>query len=228
MARQILIIEDDADIAQLLALHLGDLSFKVEVVGNGKEGLAKAKRGTYEMIILDLMLPDVHGFDICQRLRAANILTPILMLTAMDRVEDRIRGLKLGADDYLTKPFDFDELLARIEALVRRSNSFRGDIHILRVGDLVFDREKIEVHRGDERLILSAKELALLELLMSAPGKVFSRTRILNSVWGYDKDPLTNVVDVYIARLRKKLEVDGAQPLIETVRGYGYRIAERS
>ncbi|GBF26280.1 transcriptional regulatory protein CusR [bacterium MnTg02] len=224
----LLLIEDESRVADFIDRGLRAENYGVTAVRSGSKGLELAATGEFDVIILDLMLPDVHGFDICQRLRAANILTPILMLTAMDRVEDRIRGLKLGADDYLTKPFDFDELLARIEALVRRSNSFRGDIHILRVGDLVFDREKIEIHRGDERLILSAKELALLELLMSAPGKVFSRTRILNSVWGYDKDPLTNVVDVYIARLRKKLEVEGAQPLIETVRGYGYRIAERS
>lgn len=223
----LLLIEDESRVADFLDRGLRAENYGVTAVRSGSKGLELAGNGEFDVIILDLMLPDVHGFDICQRLRAANILTPILMLTAMDRVEDRIRGLKLGADDYLTKPFDFDELLARIEALVRRSNSFRDDIHKMQVGDLVFDREKLEVHRGDERLILSAKELALLELLMSAPGKVFSRARILNSVWGYDKDPLTNVVDVYIARLRKKLEPDGAQPLIETVRGFGYRITER-
>lgn len=223
----LLLIEDESRVADFLDRGLRAENYGVTAVRSGSKGLELAGSGEFDVIILDLMLPDVHGFDICQRLRAANILTPILMLTAMDRVEDRIRGLKLGADDYLTKPFDFDELLARIEALVRRSNSFRDDIHKMQVGDLVFDREKLEVHRGDERLILSAKELALLELLMSAPGKVFSRARILNSVWGYDKDPLTNVVDVYIARLRKKLEPDGAQPLIETVRGFGYRITER-
>ena len=126
--------------------------------------------------------------------------TPILMLTAMDTLEDKIKGLRVGADDYLAKPFDFDELLARIEALVRRSHNFAPSSNVLQVADLVLDRELLEVKRGGEEIKLTAKELAILELLMSAPGRVFSRTRILNQVWGYSEDPLTNVVDVYIAQ----------------------------
>jgi DNA-binding response OmpR family regulator len=150
--------------------------------------------------------------------------TPILMLTAMDTLEDKIKGLKIGADDYLAKPFDFDELLARMEALVRRSHNFAPSSHLLQVGDLVLDRELLEVRRGDDTIKLTAKELAILELLISAPGRVFSRTRILNQVWGYSEDPLTNVVDVYIARLRRKIDTPGRDPLFETVRGHGYRL----
>jgi DNA-binding response OmpR family regulator len=146
------------------------------------------------------------------------------MLTAMDALEDKIKGLKTGADDYLTKPFDFDELLARMEALVRRSHNFTPSSNILQVADLVLDRELLEVRRGVDTIKLTAKELAILELLMSAPGRVFSRTRILNQVWGYSEDPLTNVVDVYIARLRRKIDTPGRDPLLETVRGHGYRL----
>ena len=142
----------------------------------------------------------------------------------MDAIEDKIKGLKIGADDDLTKPFDFDELLVRIEALVRRSQNFAQSSNVLTVGDLELDRELLDVKRGGEPVKLTAKELAILELLMSSPGKVFSRTRILNQVWGYNEDPLTNVVDVYIARLRRKIDTKGREPLIETLRGHGYRL----
>lgn len=150
--------------------------------------------------------------------------TPILMLTAMDTLEDKIKGLKIGADDYLAKPFDFDELLARMEALVRRSHHFAPNSNILQVADLVLDRDLLEVRRGGDIVKLTAKELAIIELLMGAPGRVFSRTRILNQVWGYSEDPLTNVVDVYIARLRRKIDTPDREPLLETVRGHGYRL----
>jgi two-component system OmpR family response regulator len=174
--------------------------------------------------VLDLMLPDMHGYDVCQRLRSGGDHTPILMLTAMDTLEDKIKGLRIGADDYLAKPFDFDELLVRLEALVRRSHNFAPSSNILQVADLVLDRDLLEVRRGGTVVKLTAKELAILELLMGAPGRVFSRTRILNQVWGYNEDPLTNVVDVYIARLRRKIDTPGLSPLFETIRGHGYRL----
>ena len=170
------------------------------------------------------MLPGLSGLEVCQELRARRVLTPILILTALDTTEDKIKGLRLGADDYLTKPFDVDELLARIEALIRRNRSFTADATQLAVGDLVFDRETLTVRRGERPIELTAKELALLELLMSAPGKVFSRERILNRVWGYAEDPLTNVVDVYISRLRAKIDDGNAVPLIKTLRGIGYKL----
>ncbi len=220
----VLLIEDEPRVADFINRGLRAENHGVSVAPTGGEGIELAKTGEFDVIILDLMLPDMHGYDVCQRLRSEGDHTPILMLTAMDTLEDKIKGLKIGADDYLAKPFDFDELLARIEALVRRSHNFAPSSNVLQVADLALDRELIEVRRGGEPIKLTAKELAILELLMSAPGRVFSRTRILNQVWGYSEDPLTNVVDVYIARLRRKIDTPGRAPLLETVRGHGYRL----
>jgi DNA-binding response OmpR family regulator len=220
----VLLIEDEPRVADFINRGLRAENHGVSVAATGGEGIELAKTGDFDVIILDLMLPDMHGYDVCQRLRSEGEHTPILMLTAMDTLEDKIKGLKIGADDYLAKPFDFDELLARIEALVRRSHNFAPSSNVLQVADLALDRELIEVTRGGEPIKLTAKELAILELLMSAPGRVFSRTRILNQVWGYSEDPLTNVVDVYIARLRRKIDTPGRAPLLETVRGHGYRL----
>jgi len=225
MSGLVLVIEDEVDLATTLEYALRAEGFEVRLAHTGRQGLTAATTDPVpDVIVLDLMLPDMHGYDVCQRLRLEGDHTPILMLTAMDALEDKIKGLKLGADDYLTKPFDFDELLARIEALVRRSHNFAPNSNILQVADLVLDRELLEVRRGTDTIKLTAKELAMLELLMSAPGRVFSRTRILNQVWGYSEDPLTNVVDVYIARLRRKIDSPGREPLLETVRGHGYRL----
>ncbi len=220
----VLLVEDEPRVADFIYRGLRAENHGVTVAPNGADGIDLAKTGEFDVIILDLMLPDMHGYDVCQRLRHGGQHTPILMLTAMDAIEDKIKGIKIGADDYLTKPFDFDELLVRIEALVRRSQSFAQSSNVLTVGDLELDRELLEVKRGGEPIKLTAKELAILELLMSSPGKVFSRTRILNQVWGYSEDPLTNVVDVYIARLRRKIDTKGREPLIETLRGHGYRL----
>ena len=220
----VLLIEDESRVADFINRGLRAENHGVSVAATGGEGVELAKTGEFDVIILDLMLPDMHGYDVCQRLRSEGDHTPILMLTAMDTLEDKIKGLKIGADDYIAKPFDFDELLARIEALVRRSHHFAPSSNVLQVADLALDRELIEVRRGGEPIKLTAKELAILELLMSAPGRVFSRTRILNQVWGYSEDPLTNVVDVYIARLRRKIDTPGRAPLLETVRGHGYRL----
>lgn len=220
----VLLVEDEARVADFIDRGLRAENHGVTVAPSGAEGLDLAKTGEFDVIVLDLMLPDMHGYDVCQRLRQEGDHTPILMLTAMDTPEDKVKGLKLGADDYLAKPFDFDELLARIEALHRRAHGFAPSSHLLQVADLVLDRELLEVRRGTETIKLTAKELAILELLMSAPGRVFSRTRILNQVWGYSEDPLTNVVDVYIARLRRKIDTTGREPLFETVRGHGYRL----
>jgi DNA-binding response OmpR family regulator len=191
----------------------------------GPEALDLAAAERFDTILLDVMLPGLDGREVCQRLRLRRDHTPILMLTALDAVEDRVEGLRLGADDYLAKPFAFDELLARIEALIRRSHRFaEAAPRQLVAGDLVFDRESLTVTRAGQRVELTSKELALLELLMSAPGRVFSRERILNNVWGLSEDPLTNVVDVYIRRLRRKLDGDGPLSVIATVRGAGYRL----
>ena len=220
----VLLVEDEPRVADFIDRGLRAENHGVTVASTGGEGVELAKTGEFDVIVLDLMLPDMHGYDVCQRIRLEGDHTPILMLTAMDATEDKIKGLKAGADDYLTKPFDFDELLARIEALVRRAHNFAPSSNVLKVADLVLDRELLEVRRGEDTIKLTAKELAILELLMSAPGRVFSRTRILNQVWGYSEDPLTNVVDVYIARLRRKIDLPGREPLLETVRGHGYRL----
>ena len=222
----LLLVEDDARVADFLTRGLEAEGHAVAHAADGPSGLERAGAGdAYEALIVDVMLPGFSGRELTQRLRAQGVTTPILMLTAMDATEDKVEGLRGGADDYLTKPFDFDELLARIEALIRRGRGWeqKPDPR-LTVGDLVLDRESMEVRLGGRPVELTAKEFQLLELLMSAPGKVMSRTRILNKVWGYDSDPLTNVVDVYIRRIRAKLEVDSETGPIRTVRGYGYKL----
>jgi DNA-binding response OmpR family regulator len=229
----ILLIEDDRRIADFLQRGLRAEGMRVHVAREWHEGIALAREawgefragGNATTIILDLMLPDMTGLDVCQTLRAQNIQLPVLMLTALSTVEDRVAGLRLGADDYLCKPFDFDELLARLEALARRGREFRDQAaKVLKVADLELDRSTMKAARAGRPLGLTAKELALLELLMSAPGKLFSRERILSNVWGMNEDPLTNVVDVYIARLRAKVDDGHAIRLIHTMRGLGYRL----
>lgn len=219
----VLLIEDEPRVADFIERGLRAENHGVSRAATGVEGLDLAS-GEFDVIILDLMLPDLHGFEVCRRLRSANVLTPILMLTAMDTSDDRVKGLRIGADDYLPKPFDFDELLARMEALVRRASNFQPSNNVLTVEDLTLDRDRMTVHRAGDLINLTAKELAILELMMSSPGRVFSRTRILNQIWGYTEDPLTNVVDVYIARLRRKVDGESREPLIETVRGHGYKM----
>ncbi len=220
----VLLVEDEPRVADFIDRGLRAENHGVTVAPTGSQGIDLAKTGEFDVVILDLMLPDMHGHDVCQRLRQDGVHTPILMLTAMDAIEDKIKGIKIGADDYLTKPFDFDELLVRMEALVRRAHHFAPSSNILKVADLEFDKELLEVTRAGESIKLTTKELAIIELLMGAPGRVFSRTRILNQVWGYSEDPRPNVVDVYIARLRRKIDTEGRKPLIETVRGHGYRL----
>jgi len=222
----LLLVEDDARVADFLTRGLEAEGYSVAHAGDGPSGLARATAGEpYELLILDVMLPGFNGRELTERLRAQGVATPILMLTALDATEDKVDGLRGGADDYLTKPFDFDELLARIEALIRRGRGFgeKPDSRLV-VGELTLDRETMEVRLAGRPIELTAKEFQLLDLLMSAPGKVMSRTRILNKVWGYDSDPLTNVVDVYIRRIRAKLEIDPEHGPIRTIRGYGYKI----
>lgn len=230
----ILVIEDDPRIADFLSRGLRAEGHRVSVVADGLQGLAAARQaardalapdGLPTLLVLDLMLPGMGGLEICQTLRAEGLALPILMLSALATVEDRVAGLRLGADDYLPKPFDFEELLARLESLARRSrDQQRQAPSRLVVDDLVFDRERMQASRNGRPLSLTAKELALLELMMSAPGRLFSRERILANVWGSSEDPLTNVVDVYIRRLRTKIDDGAATPLIHTVRGLGYRL----
>lgn len=223
---RMLIIEDDDRIADFLGRALTSEGHNVTRLANGEDVLSVVQNGDFEFILLDLMLPGVSGLDVCQELRFRKIDIPIIMLTAIDGAEDVVRGLKMGADDYMTKPFDLDELLARIETVCRRQQSMPTHTVELSVDDVLMNTDSKVVSVAGRDIQLTAKELSILELLMSNPEKLFSRERILSNIWGANVDPLTNVVDVYIGRIRKKLGKDES-PFIETVRGMGYRIDQR-
>ena len=222
----VLVVEDDVRVADFLERGLKAEGYAITLARNGTKGLELARAGDYALIILDWMLPGLNGIEITQALRAGRVMTPILMLTAMGALTDRVQGLRVGADDYLVKPFAFEELLARMEALRRRADagSAAKPPESLVLADLTLDRNKMQVHRAGKRIELTAKELAVLELLLTTPQRVFSRERILANVWGASEDPLTNVVDVYIRRLRVKIDEGFDPPLIRTVRGFGYKI----
>ena len=221
-------------VADFLDRGLRAEGYRVQVARNGFEGLRMAQvlakqsidQNETSIVLMDVMLPGMNGLDVCQQLRATGVALPIMMLTAMGTLEDRVTGLKLGADDYLAKPFAFEELLARIEALARRSKDFRPSSvkAKLEVADLVLDLDTMRVTRAGDFIELTSKELAVLELLMSAPGRLFSRERILANAWGANEDPLTNIVDVYIRRLRAKIDEGRQISLIHTQRGLGYRL----
>jgi len=221
---RILIVEDEIPVADFLDRGLRAEGHFCVVAKDGEQGLKLALEGEFDLILLDLVLPVMHGHEVCQHLRMNKVNTPLMILTAMDSVDDVIVGLRLGADDYMTKPFSFEELLARIDSVVRRNSSQAEADPLLRGGSIVFDRRSLRVTVGDEEVHMTAKELAILELLLSNPGKLFSRERILSNIWGLNMDPSTNVVDVYIGKLRKKIDRDTRESLIETVHGLGYRL----
>lgn len=221
---RVLIVEDEPRVADFLDRGLRAEGHFCVVAGDGKEGLSLALNGDFDLILLDLVLPKMHGHEVCQQLRINKVSTPLVILTAMDSVEDVVAGLRLGADDYMTKPFSFEELLARVESVMRRNSDRVLEDPCLRVGPVTFDRDALRVSVDDRDIHMTAKELAILELLMSNPGKLFSRERILSNVWGLNMDPLTNVVDVYIGKLRRKIDSDDGESMIETVRGLGYRL----
>lgn len=223
----VLLVEDEARVADFVQRGLKAEGWSVSVAPTGESALLMIADACFDVIVLDLILPGISGQDVCRRLRAKKNRTPILMLSALADVEDRVAGLRMGADDYLPKPFDFDELMARIEALARRSGGFGEAVatpEVLIAGALSFDTRSLEVRCGDTPISLTPKERDLLKLFLSGPRKIFSRERILSTLWGISEDPQTNVVDVYIGRLRRKLGPCG-EP-IETVRGAGYRYAE--
>ena len=221
---RILIVEDEVRIADFLQRGLRAEGHFCVVANDGESGLSLALEGDFDLLLLDMMLPGMHGRDICQQLRMNKINTPLIILSAMDSLDDVIAGLRMGADDYMTKPFSFEELLARIETVMRRSTEITTEEQSLAVGPLAFDRQSLRFQVNGEEIRMTAKELAIIELLMSHPGTLFSRERILSNVWGLNMDPLTNVVDVYIGKIRKKLAENGAGSMIETVRGLGYRL----
>jgi two-component system, OmpR family, response regulator len=219
---RILIVEDEAKIAGMLRRGLSEEGHAVDVADRGEDALWMARAHDYDAIVLDVMLPGIDGFETCRSLREADIWAPVLMLTARDAVEDRVAGLDVGADDYLVKPFSFAELLARLRALRRREPLERPTV--LEVGDLRLDPAARKVSRGDEPIELSAKEFALLEALMRRAGEVLSRYQLLECAWDGGYDNRSNIVDVYISYLRKKIDQPFRRRSIETVRGAGYRL----
>jgi two-component system, OmpR family, response regulator len=219
---RVLIVEDEAKMAGLLRRGLEGEGFAVDAIGDGEGAVWKAEAVDYDAILLDLMLPGIDGLEVCRRLREAGVWSPIMMLTARDAIRDRVAGLDRGADDYLTKPFSFAELLARLRALIRRGQSERPSI--IEVGDLRLDPATHQVWRGKTGVDLSAKEFALLEMFMRRPGEVLSRFQLLEHVWNYDYENRSNVVDSYVRFLREKVDRPFGVESIETVRGAGYRL----
>lgn len=217
---RILVVEDELKMSRAIRRGLEHEGYVVDVVPDGNEALFWAFENTYDAILLDVMLPGKNGFSVCKKLRDENCWTPVLMLTARNAVEDRIAGLDVGADDYLTKPFSFGELLARLRALLRRGPLERPVV--LTIGDITLDPAAHSVSRAGQAIELSSREFALLEFLMRHPGEVVTRTQILDHVWDYNYDGLSNVVDVYIGYLRKKLEKPFNSQVIRAIRGVGY------
>jgi two-component system OmpR family response regulator len=223
---RVLIVEDHPKMAGLIRRGLNKEGMATDVANTGEDALWRAGATEYDAIVLDLMLPGIDGFEVCRRLRAEGVWAPILMLTARDAVEDRVTGLDQGADDYLTKPFSYAELLARLRALARRGAVERPPE--LRVGDLRLDPARRQVWRGDDEIHLSAKEFSILETFMRRPGEVLSRFQLLEHAWDYDYENRSNVVDSYIRLLRRKIDRPFGADSIETVRGAGYRLREGS
>lgn len=225
MARRILLVEDDTETASYIAKGLAEAGFAVETAADGRDGLYAATGGAFDLVVLDRMLPGLDGLAVLRSLRAAGVTTPVLVLTAMSAVDERVRGLRAGADDYLVKPFSFAELTARIEALLRRPSETQAET-VLSCGDLELDLVARTARRGGRGIQLQPREFALLEYLMRRKGRVVTRTMLLEGVWDMHFDPQTNVIDVHISKLRRKIDSDGEAPLIRTVRGAGYMLSD--
>ncbi len=217
---KVLVVEDDRTVGQFVQRGLEEQHIKVDLVDDGPQGLERASHGEYDVIVLDLRLPGLSGVEVLRTLRDRGVGTPVLVLTAQDAVDSKVQALRTGADDYVTKPFSFEELLARVEALGRRPREIVSPT--FRIADFSIDTGSREVSRGDEVIELTPKEYAVLEYLARNEGRVLSRTLITEYAWGYNFDPGTNVVDVVINRLRKKISKRGSPQLIHTVRGVGY------
>jgi two-component system OmpR family response regulator len=223
---RVLIIEDDKDVSSFIRQGLTQAGWNVDVADDGKEGLLLATTEPYDALIVDRMLPGVEGLALIRTLRASENATPALILSALGEVDDRVKGLQAGGDDYLAKPFAFSELLARLEALVRRAKSTGGPNEtVLSLADLEVDLLKREVTRADQKIDLQPREFQLLEFLLRHQGQVVTRTMLLEGVWNYHFDPQTNVIDVHISRLRAKIDKGFDKPLLHTVRGAGYRLS---
>ena len=220
----ILVVEDKQRLAHLLHRVLTDERHNVDIAYDGVSGLDLAGSGTYDLVLLDIMLPKLGGIEVCQQMRADNVMTPILMLTARSEIEDRVLGLNAGADDYLIKPFAVEELVARVNALLRRRTQEFDTTQELHVADLTLNTVLHQVQRAGHTLDLTLKEFTLLEYLMRHPGQVLTRSQLIDHVWRYDSDALSNVVDIYIHYLRDKIDLGSSRSLIKTVRGIGYKI----
>jgi len=216
-----LIVEDDASVARFLKQALTEAGYTVEVEEDGVEGLHTARSMPFDVMLLDVMLPGIDGFEVCRRLRAAQVMTPVLIITARDTLEDKLAGLDGGADDYIVKPFQVAELLARVRALLRRGSSSPA---VLQVADLMLNPATRHIARNGQSISLSGTEYTLLEYLMRNAGRVLTRTMILDHVWEYDFEGNDNVLDVYIGYLRRKIDKGHAQPLLHTVRGVGFKL----
>ncbi len=225
---RILIVEDEEHLARLVAEVLGREGHAAETAFDGRTGLARALSEDFDLLVLDRMLPDLDGVQVVKRLRAADVGVPVLMLTARSQLEDRVEGLDAGADDYLPKPFAFPELLARVRALARRPPERKEQETVLAAGDVVLDPGRHEVRRAGERIDLTAKEFALLATLMQRPGQVFTRSVLLDTVWGGTTGAYTNAVDLYVHYLRRKLDREGEPSRVRTVHGAGYTFDPRS
>jgi two-component system, OmpR family, response regulator len=221
---RLLIIEDDRDAADYIAKAFREVGHVADVAGDGEEGLAHALHGQYDVLIVDRMLPKLDGLAVIANLRSKGIETPVLILSALGQVDDRVKGLRAGGDDYLPKPYSFSELLARTEVLARRRGGREETVY--RVGDLELDRLSHQVTRGGQEIVLQPREFRLLEYLMKHAGQVVTRTMLLENVWDYHFDPQTNVIDVHISRLRSKIEKGFSQTLLHTVRGAGYVVRD--
>lgn len=219
---KVLLVEDDRKILSFVRKGLKEQGFAVDVSSDGDEGFQLATTQSYDVIVLDIMLPGRDGLSVLRGLRDRKNTVPVILLTARSALNERVEGLELGADDYLTKPFYMEELIARLHALVRRNSG--EQLSVLQAGDLTVNLITREVKRDEQPIELTTREFGLLELLIRSPGRVFTRTQLLEHVWGYDFDPETNVVDVNIRRVRSKIDPDTGPSLIETVRGVGYRI----
>ena len=222
---RLLIVEDEKKVASFIKQGLEEEGYAVDVAMDGEEGLAMALDGVHDLFILDIGLPKMNGLQVLGELRKRKVATPVLLLTVRATIEDKVLGLDAGADDYLTKPFAFQELLARVRALLRRRTE--GSPALLQFSDLVLDPARRTVSRGGEKIELTAKEFAILEYFLRNPGRVLTRTRIIEHVWDYDFDTGTNLVDVYVNYLRKKVDAERKTKLIHTVRGVGYVLKER-
>jgi two-component system OmpR family response regulator len=225
---KILCVEDDATTADYIAKGLGEAGYTVDIARDGRDGLFQASDGSYDAIVLDRMLPGMDGLAVLAALRAAGVKTPVVMLSALASLDERVRGLHAGSDDYLTKPFAFAELLARIEAVRRRAGSASAEATVTKLAfdDLEIDLLSRRVTRSGRKIDLQPREFRLLEFLLRHRDQVVTRTMLLEDVWDYHFDPGTNVIDVHVSRLRKKLDEGGAKPLLHTVRGAGYRLGE--